>query len=298
MVDRKMEENIAQFCAVTGASVKDAKRFLEKYKKLDVAVDAYFNDPNPAPTPSRRHEGPSTSKLNTLFDKYKDPDGDEITANGTIKFCEDLDVDPENVVLLAVAYELKSERLGEWNRKGWLEGWKSLGCDTIPAMKTALVRLGDRLGSDPEYFRKVYQHTFDFARNEGQRSLGEVLSHYLGMFAQTKTFLGIEIAQAFWSLLLPVGLKGGALSHIVNKDGDNDISMNGEEGWKDEYTDWWFEFLAEKGGKGISKDTWAMFLDFVRTIDAKFEKYDLEAAWPSTIDDFVSWAKERLASGA
>ena len=60
------------------------------------------------------------------------------------------------------------------------------------------------------------------------------------------------------------------------------------------------------------------FLDFVRTIDAKFENYDMEggrsyvacdqrinwwytihsAAWPSTIDDFVQWAKERLASEA
>lgn len=31
-----------------------------------------------------------------------------------------------------------------------------------------------------------------------------------------------------------------------------------EEGWKPEYTDWWFEFLREKGGKGVSKDTWQM----------------------------------------
>ena len=31
-----------------------------------------------------------------------------------------------------------------------------------------------------------------------------------------------------------------------------------EEGWKSEYTDWWFEFLREKGGKGVSKDTWQM----------------------------------------
>ncbi|KAK7448478.1 Scaffold-type E3 ligase [Stygiomarasmius scandens] len=279
MVDKKMDESISQFCAVTGASSKEAKRFLEKYKKLEVAVDAFYNDPSAMAAATRRNnEGPSTSKLSQLFDKYKDPDGDEISANGTIKFCEDLDVDPENVVLLAVAYELKSERLGEWNRKGWIEGWKNLGCDSIPAMKTSLVKLGDKLGSNPEYFRKVYQHTFDFARAEGQRSLA------------------LDVAQAFWSLLLPVGLKGGALSHISSRDGDNDISMNGEQGWKDEYTDWWFEYLTERGGKGVSKDTWAMFLDFVRTIDAKFEKYDMEEAWPSTIDDFVTWAKERLAS--
>lgn len=47
--------------------------------------------------------------------------------DGTIKLCEDLDVDPEDVVLLAVAYELKSPHMGEWSRKGWVEGWKSIG---------------------------------------------------------------------------------------------------------------------------------------------------------------------------
>ena len=52
----------------------------------------------------------------------------------------------------------------------------------------------------------------------------------------------------------------------------------------------------------------------MRTIDSKFEKYDLEgelpyvfslslspygmhiAAWPSTIDDFVEYAKARVAA--
>jgi len=264
--------------------VKDAKKFLEKYKRVDIAVDAYYNDP-PVSAPSARYQQsnsstPSTSKLNALFDKYKDPDGPEISVDGTIKLCEDLGVNPEDVVLLAVAYELKSPRVGEWNRQGWIEGWKNIGCDSIPTMTTALVRLRDKLGSNPEYFQKVYNHTFDFAKLEGQRSIG------------------IDTAQAFWGLLLPHGLQGGALSHVHSKDSDDDDDMGSEEGWQEPYTQWWFDFLNEKGGKGVSKDTWVMFLDFVRTIDARFEKYDMEAAWPSTIDDFVEWAKQRLASGA
>lgn len=56
-----------------------------------------------------------------------DPNGDEISIDGTIQLCQDLKVDPENVVLLAVAYELKSPRVGEWNKKGWVEGWSRLG---------------------------------------------------------------------------------------------------------------------------------------------------------------------------
>jgi DCN1-like protein 1/2 len=45
-----------------------------------------------------------------------------------MQLCEDLGVPPEDVVLLALAYELKSPRMGEWPRKGWIEGMKSLGC--------------------------------------------------------------------------------------------------------------------------------------------------------------------------
>lgn len=56
-----------------------------------------------------------------------DPDGEDISINGTIKLCEDLDKDPEDVVLLAVAYELKSPEIGCWTKKGWVEGWKTNG---------------------------------------------------------------------------------------------------------------------------------------------------------------------------
>lgn len=109
-------------------------------------------------------------------------------------------MDPEDVVMLAVAYELKSPRLGTWTKQGWIDGWKNLRyvlleasryvisehppnlqrhlffcirCDGIEPMKQSLPRLRDRLGNDSDYFKSVYNHTFDFARSEGQRSLGE-----------------------------------------------------------------------------------------------------------------------------
>jgi hypothetical protein len=31
-----------------------------------------------------------------------------------------------------------------------------------------------------------------------------------------------------------------------------------EPGWKVAYNDLWFEYMTEKGGKGVSKDTWQM----------------------------------------
>lgn len=57
-------------------------------------------------------------------------------------------------------------------------------------MKDALVRLRDRLGSDPVYFEKVYKHTFDLARNEGQRSIGETQTFPITFFdARLDTYI-------------------------------------------------------------------------------------------------------------
>ncbi|KAK2460449.1 hypothetical protein APHAL10511_007614 [Amanita phalloides] len=265
------DEDITQFCAITGASARDAKKLLDKYKRLDAAMDAYYGDSVPM---SNRDKPPvSTSKLNTLFDKYKDPESVDIAIDGTIKWCEDLNVDPEDVVLLSVAYELKSPRVGIWTKQGWVQGWKNIGCDTINEMQNSLTELRNRLSSDPDYFKKVYNYTFEFARSEGQRSLA------------------LETAQEFWKLLLSHGLKRGALKSANNSE---DVDMTDRMGWEEEYTQWWFDFLVEKGARGVSKDTWVMFLEFIRSIDGQFKNYDPEAAWPSTIDDFVEQEALRI----
>lgn len=130
-------------------------------------------------------------------------------------------------------------------------------CDSLPAMKTAVARFAEQLSSDPEYFKKVYQYTFDLGRTEGARSLGRFSSAGINLWTYTPHNAGMDSAQAFWSLLIPYGLDGGALSHIPSTDSDHDVDM-GAEGWKSEYTRWWFDFLNEKGGKGVSKDTWNM----------------------------------------
>ncbi|KAF8624039.1 hypothetical protein AX15_006062 [Amanita polypyramis BW_CC] len=266
--DRRTEDNIVEFCSVTAASSKVARRYLDKHKRLDAAIDAYYAETN------KDRPQVSTSKLSALFETYKDPDGSDITIDGTIKLCEDLKVDPEDVVLLAIAYELKSPGIGMWTKQGWVQGWKNIGCDTIEGMQSALDRLRGKLVSEPRYFEKVYNYTFDFARTEGQRSLA------------------LDTAQAFWSLLLSHGSKGGALT--TKSDGDDDVEMTGEGEWEERYTQWWFEFLVEKRVRGVSKDVWVMLLEFIRTIDSQFSNYDAEGAWPSTIDDFVEYARKRL----
>ena len=53
--------------------------------------------------------------------------------------------------------------------------------------------------------------------------------------------------------------------------------------------DRWFEFLQIGDVRGISRDTWNMFLPFCETISSDLNNYDETEAWPSLFDDFVEW---------
>lgn len=50
---------------------KDARKYLEKYKRLDAAIDSYYNDPNEFASSSKRSDTDRTARLNAIFDKYK-----------------------------------------------------------------------------------------------------------------------------------------------------------------------------------------------------------------------------------
>eukprot|EP00794_Sanderia_malayensis_P008878 gene8878-9828_t len=60
------------------------------------------------------------------------------------------------------------------------------------------------------------------------------------------------------------------------------------------FLDEWFSFLEDKDVKGISKDTWNMFLYLHETIEPDFSNYDDCEAWPSLFDEFV--AKKRSSN--
>jgi len=195
-----------------------------------------------------------------------------------MKFCEDLEVDPEDVVLLALAYELKSPRMAIWTKQGWVEGWKKLSCvqviylrqldrnfisitscDNLSSMRQALPGLREKLGSDREYFTKVYSHTFNFSRNEGQRSLGQFYEFSTTCSCPNESS-ATETAKGLWNLLLPHGLKGGAISTPHAPD---DVDIDGEklpaeQSWTIERIAMWFQFLDDRGLKGISRDSWLM----------------------------------------
>ncbi|KIK10997.1 hypothetical protein PISMIDRAFT_690660 [Pisolithus microcarpus 441] len=50
--------------------------------------------------------------------------------------------------------------------------------------------------------------------------------------------------------------------------------------------------------RGANKDIWNMVYEFCRTIHPNLDNYEDDAAWPTLLDDFVSWKRGKSLDGA
>jgi DCN1-like protein 1/2 len=107
--------------------------------------------------------------------------------NGLMRYLEVLSLTPEDAKVLCLCHLLNSPRLGVLERREFLKHWTAL---LVPAASSSsppsiqsleemvkfqtctLADLDRRLRSEFSYFEQVYRYTFDFGRDEGQKSLG------------------------------------------------------------------------------------------------------------------------------
>lgn len=79
------------------------------------------------------------------------------------KFCEDIGVEPENVVMLVLAYRMNARQMGFFTLSEWLKGFSELQCDSISKIQQKLEYLRNQL-TDPYTFKGIYRYAYDFAR--------------------------------------------------------------------------------------------------------------------------------------
>ncbi|GMF16738.1 unnamed protein product [Phytophthora lilii] len=115
-----------------------------------------------------------------------DPDDDEDTINeeGILKFCEDIGVDPQDIVVLVIAWKMEAAYMCAFTRKEWQNGMEEMDCDSAAKLKAKIPQLREAIAGEDD-FKKFYCFCFGFSKEPGQKSLS------------------IDIAVAMWELLLP-----------------------------------------------------------------------------------------------
>ncbi|CAL7941278.1 unnamed protein product [Xylocopa violacea] len=122
---------------------------------------------------SRQQKEPSESKLNALFDQYKDSHEDVILADGIERFCNDLQLSPDEFKVLVLAWKLKAKQMCQFTRQEFVTGLKTMKVDSIRGIQARLPEIVQELTVSSDLFKDLYRFTFRFGLdvNSGQRIL-------------------------------------------------------------------------------------------------------------------------------
>ncbi|KAL3273126.1 hypothetical protein HHI36_014580 [Cryptolaemus montrouzieri] len=197
---------------------------------------------------------PSDTKLNALFDIYKDENEDCILAEGIEQLCKDLQIPPEDYKILVFAWKLNAEQMCRFTRPEFVNGMKSIRADSLKSIQGRLPEIVNEVDRTSELFKDLYRFTFRFGLDTaaGQRIL--------------PTDMAVVLWQLVFSRKEPPILKR----------------------WLE------FLETHQNVVRGIPRDTWNMFLNFSETIGNELSSYDDTEAWPSLFDDFVEYENDKM----
>ncbi|CAG9773730.1 unnamed protein product [Ceutorhynchus assimilis] len=126
-----------------------------------------------APAMGSGDSKPSDLKLNILFDHYKDENDECILAEGIDQFCKDLNIPPDDFKILILAWKLNAAQMCRFTRSEFVNGLKSIKCDSVKAIQNRLPELVQELEQNDELYKDLYRFAFKFGLDvqSGQRIL-------------------------------------------------------------------------------------------------------------------------------
>lgn len=174
-LNKTQKERVQQFISKTGASERSALASLKASDwNLKLAFEVFYSSSSPL-----SYARTDTVLQEQLYQRYKDPDADIVLVDGISRLCEDLEVEPSDVAMLVLSWHMGAATMCEFTREEFLSGLQSLGVDSVQKLKAAVPALRAEL-KDEKKFREIYDFTFGWAREKGQKSLA--LDTAIGMW--------------------------------------------------------------------------------------------------------------------
>ncbi|EIW60775.1 DUF298-domain-containing protein [Trametes versicolor FP-101664 SS1] len=232
----------------------------------------------------------SDAHAKQLFATYQDPDTPgEIGPEGFEKLCTDLDISLEGALPLVLAWQLNGSEMAKFTEEEWVKGTSELRVSNLLTLSLAVRDLEDLLLLDKPPIQPPSSASVSAKKKSTAVSVPNPTEPYNKQryyqyaaskdkaFSELYTFcftlakppggrnIDMDTANAFWSVL--VVPRYPIMSDIL-------------------------AFISEKGTyKGVNKDLWNMTLEFCRTVQPDLSNYEADGAWPTMLDDFVSWKR-------
>mmetsp|Transcript_38766 Transcript_38766/g.51079 ORF Transcript_38766/g.51079 Transcript_38766/m.51079 type:complete len:264 (+) Transcript_38766:113-904(+) len=181
------KQRVKQLCTFTGASSSQAVTLLQHSNwSVEAAADAFFTygfqlDGGAPAAPAVPQV--DTTAINNWFNRYQDEDDpDTITDDGITRFCEELGIDTQDVVVLVISWKMQASTMCVYTREEWQRGMSAMGVDSLEALQKILSDLRDEINGSS--FKDFYMFCYNFGKEEGKKSLS------------------LDMALALWELLL------------------------------------------------------------------------------------------------
>lgn len=172
-LSRGNRDKLQQFVSITGASEKAAYQALKASDwHIEGAFDYFYSQPQIKAAADSR-------QIEELYNRYKDPYVDMILVEGVSLLCSDLQVDPQDIVMLVVSWHMKAATMCEFSKQEFTTGLQSLGVDSVDKFRAKLPSMRAEL-KDEQKFGEIYNFAFGWAREKGQKSLS--LDTAIGMW--------------------------------------------------------------------------------------------------------------------
>ncbi|VFQ91684.1 unnamed protein product [Cuscuta campestris] len=170
---RGHRDKLQQFMTITGASEKMAHQYLKTSEwSIEGALNFFYSQPQVKSSADKK-------RLEELYNRYKDPYCDMIMADGISLLCNDIQVDPQDIVMLVVSWHMGAATMCEFSKQEFISGLQSLGVDSLDKFREKIPFMRDEL-KDEHKFREIYNFAFDWAKEKGQKSLA--LDTAIGMW--------------------------------------------------------------------------------------------------------------------